>query len=59
MVAGSDTTVSVLTAAFWCLLRHPDIYNQLREEVDKFYPPGEDSTSAEFHPQMAYLEAVM
>ena len=59
LIAGSDTTMTVLSALFWGVLSHSKVYNRLREEVDKFYPPGEDSTSAEHHPQMVYLEAVM
>ena len=59
LAAGSDTTSTVLTAAFWCMLTRPQVYERLREEVDKFYPPGEDSTSPEHHPRMVYLEAIM
>ncbi|KAI0772263.1 cytochrome P450 [Irpex lacteus] len=59
LVAGSDTTSIVLAAAFWCILTHPETYKRLREEVDKYYPPGEDSTSTEHHPRMVYLEAVI
>lgn len=59
ILAGSDTTSNVLSAAFWCMMTRPEVYKKLREEVDKYYPPGEDATSAEHHPSMVYLEAVM
>ncbi|KAI0772249.1 cytochrome P450 [Irpex lacteus] len=59
VLAGSDTTSNVLSAAFWCMLTRPEVYKKLREEVDKYYPPGEDATSAEHHPSMVYLEAVI
>ncbi|KAI0086944.1 cytochrome P450 [Irpex rosettiformis] len=59
LIAGSDTTMIVLSALFWNILYQPEVYKRLREEVDKFYPSGEDSTSTEHHPQMAYLEAVI
>ena len=51
--------MSILTAAFWCLLCHPDKYKRLQEEVDACFPRGEDSTCVEPHAQMPYLDAVM
>ncbi|KAI0688704.1 cytochrome P450 [Cytidiella melzeri] len=59
LIAGSDTTATVLASLFWCLLTHPDVYKRLRDEVDTFYPPEEDSTSPRHHSQMVYLEAVI
>ncbi|PSS01016.1 hypothetical protein PHLCEN_2v4082 [Hermanssonia centrifuga] len=58
-VAGSDTTASVLSNIFWCLLRHPDVYKRLQAEVDAFYPPGENSLDAKHIKDMYYLEAVI
>ena len=43
IIAGADTTSSVLSNIFWCLLNHPDVYKRLQEEVDRFYPVSEDS----------------
>ena len=57
--AGADTTASVLSNTFWLLLRHPQCYKRLQEEVDQFYPPGSDSLDPKYHPQMHYLDAVM
>ncbi|KAI0683262.1 cytochrome P450 [Cytidiella melzeri] len=59
LVGGSDTTANALSVIFWGLLSQPDTYKRLREEVDKFFPPGEDSTSTQYHPKMVFLEAVI
>ncbi|KAI0075130.1 high nitrogen upregulated cytochrome P450 monooxygenase 2 [Panus rudis PR-1116 ss-1] len=59
VVAGSDTTASILSNAFYFLLSHPEAYKKLQEEVDRYYPPGEDATSVLHHPKMTYLEAVI
>ncbi|KAF7791503.1 hypothetical protein EIP86_002519 [Pleurotus ostreatoroseus] len=57
--AGSDTTSSVLSNAFYFLMSNPDAYKRLQEEVDKFYPAGEDSLDPKYYPEMSYMEAVM
>ena len=57
--AGSDTTSSVLSNAFYFLMSNPDTYTRLQEEVDKFYPAGEDSLDPKHYSEMSYLEAVM
>ena len=59
VVAGSDTTSSALTSIFNCLLTHPGTYAKLQEEVDRFYPAGEDAFSTKHHRDMLYLQAVM
>ena len=59
LVAGSDTTATVVANTMYELLRHPDIFKRLQAEVDKFYPPGEDSLDAKHIKDMHYLEAVM
>ena len=59
LVASSDTTATVVTNIMYCLLRHPDVYKRLQAEVDKFYPPGEDSLDSKHIKDMHYLEAVM
>ena len=41
IVAGADTTSSVLAGIFANLLRNRDIYDRLRREVDTTFPPGE------------------
>ena len=59
VVAGSDTTSSAMTSLFHCLLTHPEAYARLQEEVDRFYPAGEDAFSTKHHRDMHYLQAVM
>ena len=59
MIAGSDTTSTILSDLFWLVIRHPDVYRRLQAEVDKFYPPGEDSLDGKYINDMPYLEAVM
>ena len=59
VTAGSDTTASALTSIFFCLLTHPDVYSLLREEVDKFYPRGEDAFATRHHADMSYMHAIM
>ncbi|KAI1786948.1 high nitrogen upregulated cytochrome P450 monooxygenase 2 [Ganoderma leucocontextum] len=59
MVAGSDTSSSAITSIFHCLLSHPEAYAALQEEVDHFYPQGEDVCSTANHRDMHYLTAVI
>ena len=59
IVAGADTTSSVLSSVFYCLLTHPNAYAQLRAEIDQYYPFGEDVFNTSHHADMPYLNAVM
>ncbi|KAI0964040.1 hypothetical protein AcW1_000956 [Taiwanofungus camphoratus] len=59
VLAGSDTTASVLTSMFWCLLSHPAAYKRLQAEVDAYYPPGENALDTKHHADMPYLNAVI
>lgn len=59
LVAGSDTTATVLANIFYCLMCYPDAYKRLVAEVDHFYPPGENSLDSKHLKHMHYLEAVM
>ncbi|PIL28313.1 cytochrome P450 [Ganoderma sinense ZZ0214-1] len=59
MVAGSDTTSSAITSVFHCLLAHPPAYAALQDEVDRFYPRGEDVCDVTHHREMRYLTAVI
>ena len=56
VVAGSDTTRTVLSSLFFYLLCNPEKLAKLREEVDRFYPPGEMLSSKHFQ-EMNYLDA--
>lgn len=40
-------------------MRHTEVYQKLQEEVDKYYPQGENALDCKFHPDMRYLDAVM
>lgn len=59
IVAGADTTYTVLSNVFWSLLSNPHCYKRLQAEIDKYYPQGEDSLNIVHHNKMVYLEAVM
>ena len=59
MIAGSDTTATVLSCIMYCLLRNPAAYTRLQVEVDKFYPANEDSLDPKHLSEMYFLEAVM
>lgn len=60
IVAGSDTTSTVLSGIFFYLLSNPACYKRLQEEVDGTFPVGEgypfDSAKLA---DMPYLNAVM
>ena len=60
VIAGSDTTASVLSNTCYYLMQNPSDYDALRQEVDKAFPLGEgdpfDSTKLA---SMKYLNAVM
>ena len=59
IIAGADTTSIALTSITYCLLTHPDVYERLQAEIDKFYPAGENALSPKHHRDMPYLTAVM
>ncbi|KAL1948749.1 hypothetical protein VTO73DRAFT_10555 [Trametes versicolor] len=59
IVAGSDTVSITLTSIFFCLATHPEAYKRLEEEIDRFYPPGQDPYNTEHHREMHYLTAVI
>ena len=62
MIAGSDTTSTVLGNVFFNILANAEVYSRLREEVDSYFPAGEAEhviiDSAKLA-QMPYLNAVM
>lgn len=59
IVAGSDTTATVLSNIFYFLMCSPCAYRRLRDEVDKYFPPGEDVMDTNKQANMPYLNAVM
>ena len=48
-----------MTSLFYCLLTHPEAYDRLQVEVDKFYLLGEDVADSKHLSEMEYLNAVM
>lgn len=60
VIAGSDTTATALSAAFYYLLQDPSKYKRLQEEVDAYFPPneGEPFDSAKLA-EMPYLNAAI
>ncbi|KAI0649664.1 high nitrogen upregulated cytochrome P450 monooxygenase 2 [Trametes meyenii] len=59
MVAGADTTSSALTSILFSLVTHSDAYSRLEEEIDRFYPAGQDPCQTKYHRDMPYLTAVI
>ena len=56
VVAGTNTTKMTLSSLFFYLLCNPEKLARLRDEVDRFYPPGESLSSKHFQ-EMSYLDA--
>ncbi|KAK7206076.1 putative cytochrome P450 alkane hydroxylase [Myxozyma melibiosi] len=61
ILAGRDTTASLLTWTFYLLARHPDIAAKLREEILATYGPAGDSKPVTFETLkgMVYLRGVI
>ena len=59
LVAGTDTTAGTLTSLFFCLATHPGAYTALKNEIDRFFPVGEDVLLCADYREMRYLNAAM
>jgi cytochrome P450 len=60
IIAGSDTSATVLSNTFFFLLSHPEVYKRLQLELDKVFPPGsKEPTDAAILSSLPYLNAVM
>ncbi|KAI0067778.1 cytochrome P450 [Artomyces pyxidatus] len=55
IVAGSDTSATVLTALFYYLVRRPAAYKRLQEEIDFVFPRGVETTDAAKLSDMTWL----
>lgn len=60
IIAGSDTTSTLLSGIFFYLLSNPPCYTLVQEEIDEAFPPSEgDPFDATKLADMPYLNAVM
>jgi cytochrome P450 len=60
IIAGSDTSATVLSNIFFFLLTHPESYERLQVELDKAIPTGgKEPTNAALLSRLPYLNAVM
>ena len=59
IIAGSDTTSSVLTALLYYLLLNPEVYNRLQEEIDSTFTNGEEPLDAAKLSHMVWLNGCM
>ncbi|KAJ7675032.1 high nitrogen upregulated cytochrome P450 monooxygenase 2 [Mycena olivaceomarginata] len=57
IIAGSDTTSSVLANLFYSLLRNPDVYAKLKKEIDNAFGADEDTLDVAKLQNMVYLNA--
>jgi len=59
IIAGSDTTSSVLTATIYYLLLNPGAYKQLQEEIDSTFTSVEEPLDTVKLSHMEWLNGCM
>ena len=59
IIAGSDTTSTILTAIIYYLLLNPAAYERLQEEVDSAFPSGEEPLDAVKLSHLEWLNGCM
>jgi len=59
VVAGSDTTATAFTAMWYYLLLNPSKFERLRNEIDTYFPPGEEPLEFMRMVNMPYLNGFM
>jgi cytochrome P450 len=59
IIAGADTTSTMLGHVFYYLLRHPECAVRLQQEIDAMFPAGEDPMDFARLADMPYLTACM
>ena len=59
IIAGSDTTSTVLTAIIYYLLHNPTAYEHLQKEVDSAFLSGEEPLDAVKLSQLEWLNGCM
>jgi len=58
-LAGSLPVAFALCNILCLLMQHPHVYKRLQDEVDSFYPPGENALDCKHHADMDFLNAVI
>lgn len=59
LLAGRDTTASLLSFVFFELLRHPDIYQKLREDILEAFGTGTEAITFESLKRCVFLRYVI
>lgn len=59
IIAGSDTTSTVLTSVVYFLLRHPEAHQRLQAEIAENFLPEEEPTDSMRLSRMPWLNACM
>lgn len=59
MIAGSDTTSSVLATVLYYLLLNPVAYERLQDEIDSAFPNGDEPLDALKLSHMEWLNGCM
>lgn len=59
IIAGSDTTATMLSHLFYFMLRHPQCAERLRKELAATFPHDEDPINFARLGEMPYLNACM
>jgi len=59
VIAGSDTSSTVMSSLVFLILGNPDVYKKLQAEIDETFPGGTDPTDSTKLSSMPYLDACM
>ncbi|KAJ7784115.1 cytochrome P450 [Mycena metata] len=59
IIAGSDTSATVLSNTCSFLLTHPESYTRLQSEIDQAFPLGKEPVEASILSSLPYLNAVI
>jgi cytochrome P450 len=59
IIAGADTTATVLTSLIFLLLTHPDAMDRVKKEIDSVYPPGSNALDTRLHSRLLFLDACL
>ena len=59
VIAGSDTTATAIAVLWYYLILDPPKFDRLRNEVDAYFPQGEEPSEFARIVNMPYLNACM